>query len=340
MAATNVFKSHPALILLLYAFQLSNVCHASHTPYSDKENCGTGGPHWDGRFTDPKGGSNRCCTKLRQDLPGDWDIKRHGMRNYYTGENYDSDGKGGHQLTRNTLAMEGRSFCIAGEHINQTVLATLKPLEGFGPLLEYNLDIGNHIHPDDPTKMNTHKELYPEYKTSCGMDQTTYQHRPAYQPNQPDPRCKNPYKVEVTEIHAHNLRLQNYLHIKVYAEKPTNQIAGTKNCPTGKMNYLMVEVRDSLGLPVGHFTDEIPCEKSPSERSGPGPSEKVIGTKDNFMPCMFSPRRGVTVTFPGVIITHSSILFLSSIIILITLFHFCEFCVASWNISSVNRVYW
>jgi hypothetical protein len=288
MAATNVLKSLPALILLLYTLQLLNVCHAS-----DSWNCGTGGPHWDGPFTK---GKKDCCTD-RYEEHGDWWEKRKGMVDYYTGENYDSDGKGGHQITRNTLAMEGRSFCIAGEHINQTVLATLKPLDGFGPLLEYNLDIGNHIHPDDPTKMNTHKELYPKYKSSCGMDQKTYQHRPAYQPDQPDPRCINPYKVEVTEIHAHKLRLQNYLHIRVYADK-VYQPAGKKNCPGGKMNYLMVEVRDSLGLPVGHFTDEIPCEKSPSDKFRPGVSEKVIGTKDNFMPCMFSPRRGVTVTVP------------------------------------------
>ncbi len=78
----------------------------------------------------------------------------------------------------------------------------------------------------------------------------------------------------------------------MYAE-PVSQPRG-KNCPTGKIKLLMLEVRDQDGYSVGQFTDDIPCDMDEKTRSiqlscPPGATCKSHqGTKMNIVPCMFS----------------------------------------------------
>ncbi|CAL8140825.1 unnamed protein product [Orchesella dallaii] len=104
--------------------------------------------------------------------------------------------------------------------------------------------------------------------------------------------CKNPYKVKVTRIEVDELQMKNYLHIKVYSDEVSTPPAGRK-CPTGKMKYIMLEVRDQDGFPVGQFTNEIPCDtdhnkETPSCPPSTRPCAPLYGSKKNFMPCMFS----------------------------------------------------
>ncbi|CAL8147443.1 unnamed protein product [Orchesella dallaii] len=125
-----------------------------------------------------------------------------------------------------------------------------------------------------------------------------YKKRPAHPEYQPDPTCKNPYKVSVTMIKADEHTLHNYLHIKVFSE-PTSQ-PQDKNCPTGKFKLLMLEVRDQDGLPVGQFTDDIPCEQDKKTMAAPctsgsvatgdaeGDCIKLVGSNKNQVPCMFT----------------------------------------------------
>ncbi|CAL8140723.1 unnamed protein product [Orchesella dallaii] len=249
-----------------------------------------------------------------------------------------------------TLAQEGRSFCIVGEHFYQTQLIHWKNFKMFMPLAGRFFDIGNHIDPLDSRLMNTFipfdidtlfrrrskgfrnvlktaamkadfREVYCGTRTHpspkvldrryrwvwryCGNSNPEYPYdtlddknderfkkRPPMISEGMTDGCKNPYKVKVTRIEVDELQMKNYLHIKVYSDDVSTPPAGG-NCPTGKMKYIMLEVRDQDGFPVGQFTNEIPCDTDhnkeplscpPSTR----PCAPVYGSKKNFMPCMFS----------------------------------------------------
>ncbi|CAL8132880.1 unnamed protein product [Orchesella dallaii] len=248
-----------------------------------------------------------------------------------------------------TLAQEGRSFCLVGEHFYQTQLIHWKNFKMFQPLTDRFFDIGNHIHPLDSRLMNTFvpfntailfgkrkngfrnvlttpnvkadfKQVYCGTRTHpqgvdpavygsgwnyCGSNNKEFPydtlndvnpnkhlHRPAIPEEAMDPICRNPYKVKVTRIEVDELQMKNYLHIKVYSDATSNPPSGGK-CPTGKMKYLMLEVRDQDGFPVGQFTNEIPCDtehnkETPSCPPSTRPCAPLYGSKKNFMPCMFS----------------------------------------------------
>jgi hypothetical protein len=215
--------------------------------------------------------------------------------------------QGGMRINNYTLGAEGRSYCIVGEHINGTALSITPPLQGFGPLIEHFFDIGSFIHPERPSKMNRYVKykdpIFGKRDSTCQnskgeatCDDTRF--RPPYFTEQKDASCLNPYIVDVKEITAHDIRLQNYLRIRVYAANINqHQPVSPGSCATGKMRWLMLEVRDALGLVVGHFTDEVPCPQKDEAPNGPNsiPGKIIYGTWDNIMPCMFAPRRSVSV---------------------------------------------
>ncbi|CAL8132830.1 unnamed protein product [Orchesella dallaii] len=234
------------------------------------------------------------------------------------------------------IAQEGHSFCIVGRHFRRSKWQYWAPLRGFSKVADKSFDIGNHIDPEDSGRMNSFtlpdpdvmRNLYkkgiwgqpskwPEHEWRyvwLGQRQSTndwckngyawegyplvegFKKRPAHPEHQPDPTCKNPYKVSVTMIKADELTLHNYLHIKVFSE-PTSQ-PQDKNCPTGKFKLLMLEVRDQDGLQVGQFTDDIPCEQDEKTRKAPctsgsgtkggGDCIKLVGSNKNQVPCMFT----------------------------------------------------
>ncbi|CAL8140713.1 unnamed protein product [Orchesella dallaii] len=248
-----------------------------------------------------------------------------------------------------TLAQEGRSFCIVGEHFYQTQFIHWKNFKMFMPLAGRFFDIGNHIDPLDSRLMNTFipfdtdnlfrrrgkgfrntlktpqmkadfKEVYCGTRTHpnfaynghfhsawryCGnrnsefpydtlqdKNDERYKKRPPMISEGMTDGCKNPYKVKVTRIEVDELQMKNYLHIKVYSDDVTTPPAGGK-CPTGKMKYIMLEVRDQDGFPVGQFTNEIPCDTDHNKETlscppSTRPCTPVYGSKKNFMPCMFS----------------------------------------------------
>jgi len=246
---------------------------------------------------------------------------------------------GGLRFKESTFANEGRSFCLIGEHISRSALRNAPQLRGFIKLFDPTqhgnvtsngyFDIGSHIHPDDLNQMNyfdlpsqaqvnkppltpeivsrTNRSFDDYKRAACRwtgkfgekFDGHTYWSRPAVTEAQPHSSCLNPYEVEVSEIHAHDIRLHNYLHVTVVA-KHISKPDESKNCPTGKMKWLILEARDQRGLPVGHFTNDVPCDSYTGDKetpSGPGgiQGRAIYGTQDNIFPCMYTPRDAVTV---------------------------------------------
>ncbi len=154
------------------------------------------------------------------------------------------------RFTDSVIALEGLSFCVVGSHYRKSAFSLWDPLKPFMPLAEKSFDIGNHIDPEDATKMNTFKRhspadlrrFGPSVTTRCGNDDTHrfeyvwlgqhkfneqdsrdhsvplsrgFEKRPAHPEWQPDEICKNPYRVTITLIESDGLTLHNYVHIKV-----------------------------------------------------------------------------------------------------------------------------
>lgn len=259
------------------------------------------------------------------------------------------------RFRKEVIAQEGISFCIVGRHFRQTQLSLWEPLRGFQALAEKSFDIGNHIHPHDSTKMKVYfkkpdprtlfgrsdaannnpwseiKDMPYEFehvwkgtrnqnRVNCGGTQYVemeqgFENRPAHPEWQPYEGCVNPYVVIPSLINVDGDTLHNYLHIRVIAE-PVTQPSG-KNCPSGRMKLLMLEVRDQDGYAVGQFTDDIPCDRDERTENAritcPSGVEcrRYTGTKKNHIPCMFSPPKAtvVRVTVPFTISFHSRLKF-------------------------------
>ncbi len=134
---------------------------------------------------------------------------------------------------------------------------------------------------------------YVDFTFKKGDKNLGYLYRPAIPENQPDRKCKNPYFIDVTEIEVDGVKLHNWLHITVYVRRE-NIIKGRKNCATGKMKWILLEVRDSLGLPIGDFSSTFPCGASCRCKSSN--CKMVKGMRHHAMPCMFTPTRALTVS--------------------------------------------
>ncbi len=82
------------------------------------------------------------------------------------------------RFTDSVIAQEGLSFCIVGSHYRKSAFSHWDPLKPFLSLAEKSFDVGNHIDPEDSTKMNTFEtprpaemRRYPKSKSGsvCGM---------------------------------------------------------------------------------------------------------------------------------------------------------------------------